>query len=72
VKKRLHVDLAHSDPEAFIVLVESPGGSRPANHDSEGFGWTILADPESNEIYVAAEHWQRPPHGQRSGEFHRG
>jgi predicted enzyme related to lactoylglutathione lyase len=56
VKNRLHLDLAHPDPEAFITRVESLGGSRIENHQSGEFGWTVLADPEGNEFCVTPEH----------------
>ena len=56
VKNRLHLDLTHEDPEAFIATVESLGGSRLADHEVEGFHWTILADPEGNEFCVTPEH----------------
>ena len=56
VKNRLHLDLAHPDPEAIATLVESLGGSRVEEHQSGEFGWTVLADPEGNEFCVTGEH----------------
>jgi len=56
VKNRLHLDLGHPDPEAFVALVESLGGSRLADHGDEGFQWTVLADPEGNEFCVTTPH----------------
>jgi predicted enzyme related to lactoylglutathione lyase len=55
-KNRLHLDLGHPDPEAFITLVESLGGSRLADHSSGGSAWTVLADPEGNEFCVTLPH----------------
>jgi predicted enzyme related to lactoylglutathione lyase len=52
VKNRLHLDLIHEDPDAFITKVESLGGSRLADQEVSGFRWTILADPEGNEFCV--------------------
>ncbi len=52
VKNRLHLDLSHPDPEAFIAVVERLGGSRLQDHDVSGFHWTVLADPEGNEFCV--------------------
>ena len=52
VKNRLHLDLTHEDPEAFIAKVEELGGSRLQDHEVSGFHWTILADPEGNEFCV--------------------
>lgn len=56
VKNRLHVDLAHVDPEAFITRVESLGGSRLSDHGTGDFSWTVLADPEGNEFCVTTPH----------------
>lgn len=55
VKNRLHLDLSHKDPDAFIKKVESLGGSRLADQEVSGFRWTILADPEGNEFCVVPE-----------------
>ena len=52
-KNRLHLDLGHPDPEAFVSKVEALGGSRLADHEIDGFHWTVLADPEGNEFCVA-------------------
>jgi len=56
VKNRLHLDLRHPDPEAFISLVESLGGSRIEDHHTGELGWTVLADPEGNEFCIVAPH----------------
>jgi predicted enzyme related to lactoylglutathione lyase len=52
VKNRLHLDLSHEDPEALIAKIEQLGGSRLADHETGGFPWTVLADPEGNEFCV--------------------
>ncbi len=52
VKNRLHLDLNHEDPEALIAKIEQLGGSRLADHETGGFPWTVLADPEGNEFCV--------------------
>ena len=52
VKNRLHLDLSHEDPEAFIARVKSLGGSRLEDHEVSGMAWTILADPEGNEFCI--------------------
>jgi predicted enzyme related to lactoylglutathione lyase len=54
VKNRLHLDLGHPDPDAFIAQIEELGGSRLADHEIGGFTWTVLADPEGNEFCVTA------------------
>jgi catechol 2,3-dioxygenase-like lactoylglutathione lyase family enzyme len=53
VKNRLHFDLAVDDREAFISLAVSLGAKRIADHEIEGFHWTVMADPEGNEFCVA-------------------
>lgn len=52
VKNRLHLDLNHPDPEALIKKVVELGGSRLTDHETSGFHWTVLADPEGNEFCV--------------------
>ncbi len=56
VKNRLHLDMGHEDPEAFIAHVESLGGSRLDDHQIGDFHWTVLADPEGNEFCVSPLH----------------
>lgn len=56
LKNRMHLDLSHEDPEAFIARVEELGGSRLQDHETSGFHWTILADPEGNEFCVTPLH----------------
>jgi len=56
VKNRLHLDLAHEDPAAFVAWVEELGGSRLEDHEVSGFHWTVLADPEGNEFCVTPLH----------------
>jgi predicted enzyme related to lactoylglutathione lyase len=55
-KNRMHLDLACDDPEATIARVESLGGRRLADHEIQGFHWTVMADPEGNEFCVAPGH----------------
>lgn len=56
VKNRLHLDLAHEDPDALVARVLELGGSRVENHETSGFHWTVLADPEGNEFCVTPLH----------------
>ena len=56
VKNRLHLDLAHTDPEALIARVEALGGSRIEDHQVAESSWTVLADPEGNEFCITLEH----------------
>lgn len=55
-KNRLHLDLAHADPEAFVARVEALGGSRIKDHQVAEFSWSVLADPEGNEFCITLEH----------------
>lgn len=55
-KNRLHLDMNHDDPEAFVARVESLGGSRLHDHRVGDFHWTVLADPEGNEFCVSPPH----------------
>jgi catechol 2,3-dioxygenase-like lactoylglutathione lyase family enzyme len=55
-KNRMHFDLSSPDPEAFMEGVERLGGKRLQVHESDGFTWTVCADPEGNEFCVTAEH----------------
>jgi predicted enzyme related to lactoylglutathione lyase len=56
VKNRVHLDLAHPEPDAFIAKVTALGGSRIEDHESTGLHWTVLADPEGNEFCITPEH----------------
>lgn len=52
-KNRIHLDLAATDPEAFIERVIALGGSRVEDHEVAGFRWSVLADPEGNVFCVS-------------------
>ena len=54
-KNRMHLDLAAADPEALITRVLALGGSRLQHHQLDGFGWTVMSDPEGNEFCVTAQ-----------------
>jgi len=53
-KNRLHLDLNHENPEEFINAVIHLGGSKIQDHEIDGFGWTVLQDPEGNEFCVTS------------------
>ncbi len=46
----MHFDLSVKDRRGSIEYVESLDGRRVADHEIEGFGWTVMADPEGNEF----------------------
>ncbi|MBN2113856.1 MAG: VOC family protein [Acidimicrobiia bacterium] len=52
-KNRMHLDLVAADTEALIARVLELGGSRLADRESDGFHWTVVADPEGNEFCIA-------------------
>jgi catechol 2,3-dioxygenase-like lactoylglutathione lyase family enzyme len=52
-KNRIHLDLATEDPQAFTARVLELGGSKVADHESAGFHWSVLADPEGNVFCVS-------------------
>lgn len=56
IKNRVHLDVTADDREAYVAYVETIGGSRVADHESGGFHWTIVADPEGNEFCVSEAH----------------
>ena len=52
VKNRMHFDLTVEDREEFAGRIESLGGNRVADHEVDGFHWTVMADPEGNEFCI--------------------
>jgi catechol 2,3-dioxygenase-like lactoylglutathione lyase family enzyme len=53
VKNRLHLDLVAEDREALVARVLELGGTRLADHETGGFHWTVMGDPEGNEFCIA-------------------
>ena len=57
VKNRVHLDLGHTDPQAFIRRVVELGGAELETLQMvEGPPWTVLTDPEGNEFCVTLPH----------------
>ena len=52
-KNRLHLDLAAPDVEAEVQRLVGLGATRVADTDEYGYAWTVMADPEGNELCVA-------------------
>jgi hypothetical protein len=52
VKNRVHVDLRSDDREAEIERLIGLGATRGATHAEYGVTWTVLQDPEGNELCV--------------------
>lgn len=52
-KNRIHLDFGTTDRAADIERLTAAGATHVADHDMEGFSWTILADPDGNQFCVA-------------------
>jgi len=52
VKNRVHVDLGSDDREAEIARLIGLGATRGDTHTMYGITWTVLQDPEGNELCV--------------------
>ena len=51
-KNRAHIDFDAADMEAEVARLVGLGGSKLAEHGLGTFRWTIVADPEGNELCV--------------------
>ena len=51
--RRLHLDTAADDVAAARDRVIELGGSHLADREIQGFGWTVMLDPEGNEFCIA-------------------
>ena len=51
-KNRAHIDFDAADMEAEVERLVGLGGRKIASHDLGAFRWTIVADPEGNELCV--------------------
>ena len=57
VKNRVHVDLGADNREAEIERLIGLGATRGETHKMAEYGitWTVLQDPEGNELCVGQE-----------------
>jgi hypothetical protein len=57
VKNRVHVDMAADNREAEIERLIGMGATRGDTHEMPEYGikWTVLQDPEGNELCVGEE-----------------
>ncbi len=53
-KNRCHPDLLATDHEAAVARAVAAGATRLADVEEGGTRWTTLADPEGNEVDIAA------------------
>jgi catechol 2,3-dioxygenase-like lactoylglutathione lyase family enzyme len=52
-KNRVHLDLVAEDREAEVERLVGLGATRRETHDEYGVNWTVLQDPEGNELCIA-------------------
>jgi hypothetical protein len=52
-KNRMHVDFRAANREAEVARLVGLGATRGESHDEYGVHWTVLQDPECNEVCVA-------------------
>ena len=49
-KTRLHMDIVVKDTPAALAAVEALGGRQLESFLEDGEGWTVVADPDGNEL----------------------
>lgn len=49
-KTRVHLDVTVKDMEGSLARVERLGGKRLGSFLEDGEGWTVVADPDGNEL----------------------
>ena len=49
-KTRVHLDVTVKDMEGSLARVEGLGGKRLGSFREAGEGWTVVADPDGNEL----------------------
>jgi len=52
-RNRLHLDFGSSDAAATASRIVELGGQELEQHEIQGSGWTVFADPEGNEFCIA-------------------
>ena len=53
-RNRVHLDTSVDDLDEARRRIEALGGSFVEEHDMGGFRWFVMADPEGNELCIAA------------------
>jgi hypothetical protein len=51
-KNRVHVDLGSDDREADVERLVGMGATRGETHTMYGITWTVLQDPEGDELCI--------------------
>lgn len=49
-KTRMHIDVVVEDMERALERVDALGGRRLGSFLEDGEGWTVVADPDGNEL----------------------
>ena len=49
----MHVDLVADDRRAEVARLVALGATEVADKDEWGISWTVLTDPEGNELCIA-------------------
>lgn len=49
-KTRVHIDVVVEDMEGALDRVDALGGRRLGSFLEDGEGWTVVADPDGNEL----------------------
>jgi predicted enzyme related to lactoylglutathione lyase len=52
-KNRVHLDLTAADREVEVERLLAEGALEVARHETSGFSWLVLADPEGNQFCVS-------------------
>lgn len=55
-KNKVHLDLEAPDRELEVERLLADGALQVARHESAGFAWVVLADPEGNQFCVSQRH----------------
>ena len=55
-KNRVHLDLEAPDRDLEVERLLGEGALHVARHETPGFTWVVLADPEGNHFCVSQRH----------------
>lgn len=55
-KNKVHLDLVTQDRELEVERFLGDGALEVARHETPGFTWVVLADPEGNQFCVSQDH----------------
>lgn len=55
-KNRVHLDLSAVNRDLEVERLLGEGALEVARHETSGFSWVVLADPEGNQFCVSQRH----------------